>query len=80
MDDPRQGPVTNDPPESKITTGVQKMDYAEGSGYGFNLLDEESMKPCFRLVFETTEDAEEGRRMMQEIIEHALWYEVPSDA
>jgi hypothetical protein len=81
MDDPRATPPgPSGPGESSPITGVEKVTYAEGSGYGFSLLDEESKKPCFRLVFETAEDAEEGRSMMAEIIEHALWYEVPDGA
>ncbi len=77
MDDPRAAPAPSGPGESSPITGVEKVTYAEGSGYGFSLLDEESKKPCFRLVFETQEDAEQGRSMMEELIEHALWYEVP---
>jgi len=79
MDDPRETPGmpgTNDALKS-ILTEVQKMNFPEGTGFGFSLLDEETKTPCFRLVFETTEDAEQGRSMMQEIIEHCLWYEVP---
>ena len=80
MDDPRATPAPAELDVSSILTHVEKMDFAGGTGFGFNLLDEESKKPCFRLVFETAEDAEEGRSMMQEIIEHALWYEVPEEA
>jgi hypothetical protein len=75
MDDPREGPAAYDPRDNRIITRVQKMDFDQGSGYGFNLLDEETMRPCFRLVFKTPEDAERGRGMMAEIMDHAIWYE-----
>jgi hypothetical protein len=51
----------------------------EGTVYAFSLLDEESMRPCFRLAFETREGAEQGRSMMTEIIEHCLFFEIPDD-
>jgi hypothetical protein len=81
MDDPRQGPGPgmNNPGAPQVITAVEKMTFPEGSGFGFNLLDEQTKKPIFRLVFETQEDAEEGRGMMDELIQHCLMYEVPED-
>ncbi|MGO9545667.1 MAG: hypothetical protein ACLPPF_12855 [Rhodomicrobium sp.] len=77
MDDPRNAPGMNDAPQGELITAVQKMDFPEGTGYGFSLLDEATKAPCFKLVFETAADAEQGRAMMSEIMEHALWFEVP---
>lgn len=79
MDDPRQGMPTNEQDDNDIVTGVEKMNYDQGSGYGFSLLDEESRAPCFRLVFQTQQDAQHARSMMVEMMNHAVWYEVPDE-
>ncbi len=77
MEDPRQTPGPNDASPSKLITQVETVQSPDGSAYGFSLLDEQTMTPCFRLAFETREDAEQGRAMMTDIIEHCLWFEVP---
>ena len=77
MEDPRQAPGTNDDSPSRLITPVEKVDSPDGSAYGFSLLDEETLAPCFRLAFETREDAEQGREMMKEIVDHCMWFEVP---
>jgi hypothetical protein len=78
MDDPRDRPGLNEEePLSNLLTEVQRMDSAEGTAFVFSLLDEETKSPCFRLAFESAEDARQGREMMAEIIEHCMWFEVP---
>jgi hypothetical protein len=77
MDEARQGPPMDDQGENSIITGVERMTFPDGRGYGFNLLDEETRQPIFRLVFETAEDAEKGRAMMEDLIDHCIWYEAP---
>jgi hypothetical protein len=77
MEDPRETPGANDASQSKLITQVEMMQSPDGTAYGFSLLDEESMTPCFRLAFATREDAEQGRSLMTEIIEHCLFFEVP---
>ncbi len=78
MDEPQGKPGANDAPQNPLISAVAKMDFPDGHGFGFSLLDEESKKPCFSMIFETEEDAAEGRSMMEELIDHALWFEVPS--
>ncbi|MFY9641957.1 MAG: hypothetical protein WA384_17270 [Rhodomicrobium sp.] len=64
----------------RLISPVETLQNAEGTSYGFSVLDEESMTPCFRLAFDTREDADQGRTMMVQIIEHCLFYEVPDDS
>jgi hypothetical protein len=77
MEDPRETPGANDASPSRLITQVETMQSPDSTAYGFSLLDEESMRPCFRLAFETRDDAEQGRSLMTEIIEHCLFFEVP---
>lgn len=76
MDDPRQNPG-GEPPQNRLISQVERVESPEGPAYGFSLLDEETLAPCFRLAFETREDAEQGREMMKDLIEHCLWFDVP---
>ncbi|MGO9487067.1 MAG: hypothetical protein ACLPX9_21255 [Rhodomicrobium sp.] len=77
MEDPLKTPGTNDAAPDRLITQVETMQSPDGTAYGFSLLDEESMSPCFRLAFGTREDAEQGRTMMKEILDHCLYFEVP---
>lgn len=77
MEDPREAAGANDAYPGNLITPVETIQAPDGTAYGFSLLDEESRVPCFRLAFETREDAEQGRTMMKQIIEHCLFFEVP---
>ncbi len=75
MEDPRETSGAD-----KLISPVETWQSPEGTAYGFSVLGEESMTPCFRLAFETREDADQGRTMMVQIIGHCLYYEVPDDS
>jgi hypothetical protein len=70
MDDPKA-------PQNRLISQVERIESPDGPAYGFSLLDEETLAPCFRLAFESREDAEQGREMMKEIIAHCAWFDVP---
>ncbi len=53
------------------------MKSPDGPADGFSLLDEASLAPCFRVAFETREDAEQGLDMMKDIIGHCMWFDIP---
>ena len=64
-------------PQDRLITQVERMESPDGVAYGFSLLDEQTLAPCFRLAFETREDAEQGRQMMKDIIGHCMWFDIP---
>jgi hypothetical protein len=47
---------------------------SERARYSFGVLNKESITPWFCLAFETAEDAERRRAIVEVLVENALWY------